>query len=57
MNFRARTGLIVIPAKAGIHRTRSIAGSGQARSVKPHIESETFSMADPGLSHGSKSVG
>jgi hypothetical protein len=46
---RVRTGMIVIPAQAGIHCTRSTAGSGQARSVKPHIGSETCSTVDPGL--------
>ena len=47
--MRARTRMIVIPAQAGIHSTRRTAGSRRARSVKPHIESETCCTVDPGL--------
>jgi hypothetical protein len=36
--LHARTGMIVIPAQAGIHYTSSTAGSGQARTAKPRIE-------------------
>src|SRR5262252_6576729 len=49
IKLRAHTFMVVIPAQAGIHCTRSTAGPGQARSWKLQAESETCSTVDPGL--------
>jgi hypothetical protein len=49
IKLRARAGMIVIPAQAGIHCTAAQPTPGQSRSAKRTIESETCRPVDPGL--------